>query len=89
MNESTAGKFLLRKLKSDADARVFEGRVRDFLMHLRRTAPDRQNTPTEFHSPRVHPEWPRRGSFRVTRKIDGKRFELVMRPKEFVCREVK
>ena len=89
IDERTAGQFLLRKLQLNTGASVFEGRVVDFLTHLRHTAPDRANTPTEFFTPSVHREWPLRGSLRVTRAIDGKRFELVMRKKGFISREVK
>jgi len=89
INESTAGRFLYRKLGVHATAVVFEGRIRDFLIHLRQTAPDRANTPTAFYSPRINPQWPDKGSFRVTRGIDGKRFELVLRGNKFIGREVK
>lgn len=88
IDEGTAGKFLGRKLTLRSGATVFEGRVREFLIHLRQTAPQRQEVATGFYSPTVNKEWPLRGSFRVTRGIDGKRFELVLRKKGFVGREV-
>jgi hypothetical protein len=91
IDERTVRPFLAEKLGGGAETAVglFTDRVRDFLTHLRQTAPNRHNEPTDFESPSINKAFPWKGSFRVTRTIDDKRFELRLLKKGFVCREVK
>lgn len=89
IDEHTIRPFLAEKLGGNTSAGVFTERVREFLTHLRQTAPYRQDMPTDFESPAVNKAFPYKGSFRVTRTIDGKRFELRLLKKGFVGREVR